>query len=251
MPPMDRLTPDGSCRVFELRQYTLQPGRRDELIELFDTHLVEPQEDAGMRVVGQFRDLDRPDRFVWVRGYKDMAARLAGLTAFYVDGEVWARHRAAANATMRDSDDVLLLRPVLLDERFSGAGVRRALAGAASIGDYGVYLVAIHHMNSRAEDAERVWRAGTRPVLEGAGAQIVAVLRTEHAPNAFPRLPVREDVEALVVVARFNSPGDMRASAGRLATSPAAAQAQRRLAAYQTAPSEYLVLEPTARSALR
>lgn len=97
---MGSLTPHSSCRVFELRQYTLHPGRRDELIELFDTHLVEP------------------------------------------------------------------------------------------------------------------------------------------------RLPVREDVEVLVVVTRFKSPEDMRASAGRLATNPAAAEAQRRLAAYQTAPNEYLVLEP-------
>jgi hypothetical protein len=45
--------------VFELRRYTLRPGRRDELIELFDTHLVEPQEEVGMHVVGQFRDTAR------------------------------------------------------------------------------------------------------------------------------------------------------------------------------------------------
>jgi hypothetical protein len=32
------------CPVVELRQYTLQPDRRDELISLFDRELVEPQE---------------------------------------------------------------------------------------------------------------------------------------------------------------------------------------------------------------
>ncbi|UKD55425.1 NIPSNAP family protein [Amycolatopsis sp. FU40] len=97
--------------VVELRQYTLRPGQRDVLIDLFDRELVEPQEAAGCTVVGQFRDEDDPDRFVWFRSFPDMTARHAALTAFYLEGEAWRTHRDAANATMLDSDDVLLLRP--------------------------------------------------------------------------------------------------------------------------------------------
>ncbi|MDX6763979.1 NIPSNAP family protein, partial [Streptomyces sp. F8] len=108
MPPIDA---DRPLAVIELRQYTLRPGRRDDLIELFDGELVEPQEEEGMAVLGQFRDLDDPDRFVWLRGFPDMAARHDALAAFY-GGPVWARHRDRANATMSDSDDVLLLRPL-------------------------------------------------------------------------------------------------------------------------------------------
>ncbi|RVA26527.1 NIPSNAP family protein, partial [Mesorhizobium sp. M7D.F.Ca.US.004.03.1.1] len=55
--------------VVELRQYTLKPGRRDTLIDIFDGRLIEGQEDAGMTIIGQFRDLDRPDMFVWMRGF--------------------------------------------------------------------------------------------------------------------------------------------------------------------------------------
>ena len=55
--------------VVELRQYTLRPGQRDVLIGLFDREFVESQEAAGMAIVGQFRDLDDPDRFVWIRGF--------------------------------------------------------------------------------------------------------------------------------------------------------------------------------------
>ena len=47
--------------VVELRQYTLKPGRRETLIDIFDSHFIEGQEDAGMTIIGQFRDLDRPD----------------------------------------------------------------------------------------------------------------------------------------------------------------------------------------------
>ncbi len=50
--------------IVELRMYTLHPGRRDELIALFDREFVETQEAVGMQVIGQFYDLDDPDRFV-------------------------------------------------------------------------------------------------------------------------------------------------------------------------------------------
>jgi hypothetical protein len=52
------------CPIAELRQYTLHPGKRDVLIELFDREFIESQEAVGMRIIGQFRDLDNPDRFV-------------------------------------------------------------------------------------------------------------------------------------------------------------------------------------------
>jgi hypothetical protein len=95
--------------IVELRRYRLRPGRREELIELFDREFVESQEALGMRILGQFRDLDRPDDFVWLRGFDGMASRPGALAAFY-GGPVWAKHRDAANATMIDSDDVLLLQ---------------------------------------------------------------------------------------------------------------------------------------------
>ena len=64
--------------VLELRQYTLHPGRRDDLIALFEREFIEPQEAAGIAVLGTFRDLDAPDRFVWLRGFADMPARAHG-----------------------------------------------------------------------------------------------------------------------------------------------------------------------------
>src|SRR6478736_3181951 len=88
---------DAPLRVLELRRYTLQPGRRDEFIELFERCFVEPQEALGMRIVGIFRELDDPDRVVWIRAFPDMPARADALAAFY-GGPVWQRHRSAANA---------------------------------------------------------------------------------------------------------------------------------------------------------
>ncbi|MGW3360813.1 NIPSNAP family protein [Streptomyces bungoensis] len=95
--------------IVELRQYTLHPGARETLIELFEREFVTGQRAVGITVGGRFRDLDDPDRFVWLRAFPDMVQRRRALEAFYT-GSVWQRHRDAANATMIDSDDVLLLR---------------------------------------------------------------------------------------------------------------------------------------------
>src|SRR5258708_37134253 len=87
--------------VVELRQYTLHPGSRDHLIGLFERELIESQEAAGMAVLGQFRDIDDPDRFVWLRGFPDMAARAGALRRFY-GGPAWRAHRDAPKPTIVD-----------------------------------------------------------------------------------------------------------------------------------------------------
>jgi hypothetical protein len=44
------------------------PGGREVLISLFEEQFIENQEATGMIVIGQFRDLNSPDCFVWSRG---------------------------------------------------------------------------------------------------------------------------------------------------------------------------------------
>jgi hypothetical protein len=80
------------CPVVELRQYTLHPGKRDVLIDLFDREFVETQEEVGIKIIGQFRDLDHQGRFVWLRGFPDMTSRAEALNDFY-SGPVWKERR--------------------------------------------------------------------------------------------------------------------------------------------------------------
>ena len=101
-------------QVIELRNYVMQPGRRDVLIDLFEREFIEPQEALGGRVLGTFRNIDNPDRFVWLRGFADLDARYSALDGFYTS-DIWKAHRTEANATMIDSDDVLAVRD---DSRF-------------------------------------------------------------------------------------------------------------------------------------
>src|SRR5262245_15249567 len=123
--------------VYELRQYTLHPGQRDVLIDVFEREFVETQEAVGMSLPGMFRDLGDPDRFVWLRGFPSMPARRDALTAFYT-GPAWKAHRDVANGTMIDSDNVLLLRPTGPDAGFALDGLARppvdaALASASTV----------------------------------------------------------------------------------------------------------------------
>lgn len=80
-PEAARGTGESCCNVVELRQYTVRPGRREDLIELFDGTFADPLDATGMTVIGQFRDLDRPDRFVWIASPGNYAAYQATLDA--------------------------------------------------------------------------------------------------------------------------------------------------------------------------
>ena len=154
-----------------------------------------------MTVIGQFRDLDDPDRFVWLRGFTDMATRARALDAFY-GGLVWARHSESANATMIDSDNVLLLRPARPDSGFSLEGRRPERHSADAPSDLVVatiYYPSTEHVHEFAD----FFASSIEPTVNGTDAAIIAVLVTESAPNNFPRLPVREGEHVLVAVTAF------------------------------------------------
>ncbi len=178
------------CPVVELRQYMLHPGQRDTLIELFDREFLESQETTGMTVIGQFRDLDDPDCFVWLRGFADMPSRLRALNAFY-GGPVWKKHRQAANATMIDSDNVLLLRPARRASGFMLESVRRAAPGARGV-SHGLLAATIYYIDVAAAEFTAFFEAELRPLLHKAGAGRLSYFVTENSPNNYPALPVRE-----------------------------------------------------------
>ncbi|HZY17282.1 MAG TPA: NIPSNAP family protein [Ramlibacter sp.] len=201
-----RPAPATAPGVVELRQYTLHPGQRERLIALFEREFVEPQEAAGMQVLGQFRDEDAPDRFVWLRGFRDMDGRRDALHAFY-DGPVWAAHRDAANATMVDSDDVLLLRPAWTGSGLPPGGPRAPLA-AVDTGRVapGRVRIAVFPLQGPAPEALLLAvRDAAGRHLASLGARASGWYVSESAPNTFPRLPVRADTHVLVGVALFDA----------------------------------------------
>ena len=236
--------------VFELRQYTLHPGQREVLISMFDRHFLESQEAVGIRVIGQFRGLDRPDHFVWIRSFEDMVTRDASLRAFY-GGPLWKAHREAANATMIDSDDVLLLRPAARGEPFGRLDDTRpgpdADARPASLVLGTVWLL------NRPVDGDflRFFEEQVRPVLVGAGGPPRACLQTEESRNTFPQLPVRNGEHAFVWFATFAGEEGWSAYEAELERSLEWNAAVLPRLAAQVRGTQRLRLQPTARSLLR
>lgn len=269
------------CGVVELRQYTMQPGQRDTLIAIFERHFIAAQEAAGMTIFGQFRDRARADRFVFLRGFADMASRHTSLEQFYA-GDVWCEQQDAANATMIDWHDVLLLRPARLGKMFDVD-----LTDRPPIGDAGTatpptvtatVFAGIHGLRAPADDATiDVFERHVLRVLRANGISLDAWLVTEPAPNTFTRLPVREGEHVIVWVGTREAvaevDGEVDAASSRAsawsaastatsATSSATATSARDIAATlsrigdlkalsrDSDPLIVLALEPTSRSLL-
>lgn len=214
--------------VYELRQYTLHPGQREVLIDVFEREFVETQEAVGMSLPGMFLDLGDPDRFVWLRSFPSMAVRSDALSAFYT-GPAWKAHRDVANGTMIDSDDVLLLRPTGPRAGFALDGLARPPVDAALASASTVVAVLLY----ASSPVDSVLASFGRDVLGLSPKPPLASLCTLYEENNFPALPVRTGEHVLVWFS-FEEPGDL------LAQLPS-----------WVVKHEVLRLAPTARSLLR
>ncbi|GGF10244.1 NIPSNAP family containing protein [Aliidongia dinghuensis] len=234
--------------ILELRRYQLHPGRRDDLIRLFDREFVESQEALGAEILGQFRDLDDPDQFVWLRGFADMPARAAALNAFY-GGPVWQAHRAAANATMLDSSNALLLCPFSPECGFAAPAAPRPPVDVTAVDLTAVpasIIVATLYRLSRPAEAgfTEYFARRIAPTLAAADMSPIAAYRTLAVENNFPALPVRTDAPVFVTFARFADLAAYEAARARL--EPMGAWDD-----WLVEPAITLRLSPTARSRLR
>ncbi len=221
-----------SFDTIELRRYATQPGKRDVLIELFEREFIDSQEAAGMIPVGQFRDLDDPDAFIWFRGFPEMKSRAAALESFYRGSRVWKENRDAANATLIDSDNVLLLKAARPESCFDLRGRNRRPEAVREPSYVGLAISMQDRQPSKAF-VDR-FEAGILPSLRES-VERIAYFVTDERPNEFPALPVREGEHAFVVAAVCRGTGALQAFAR----------------AFAGLTCEVVRLEPTARSLFR
>lgn len=234
--------------LFELRRYRLRPGTREALIALFDAEFVETQEACGMAVLAQFRDLDDPDAFVWMRGFADLPARLVALQGFY-GGPVWARHAPAARATMVNTADCLLLRPAGAAPAFAAPAARPAPGAIAPAS--GAALVTVHHLTPGREAAfAELAEAAIRPRLAAGPGRLVATLATDPGPNDFAPLPVRPD-PVFVTLETFPDAAALAQALGERAGPDWMTEMQPEIDRLCWRPARVMRLAATGRSALR
>lgn len=232
--------------VIELRQYTLRPGRRDAMIEIFEGNLIEPQEAAGATIIGHFRDVEKPDRFVWLRGFLDMPARLRALTDFY-SSAIWKEHSRAINETLIDCDDVLLLRPAA-----PGTAYLPTERPHAAADEDALVVATIYSLAAAADvDFSDFFARSLEPALKEAGAPCLASFVTEPSENDFPGLPVREGENVFVRLSRFRDREVYERHRAALPAVPTWSALEAELERRLDRPPQILRLAPAARSRLR
>jgi hypothetical protein len=234
--------------IVELRQYTLHPGKRDVLMDLFEANFVEGQELTGMKIIGQFRDLDDDNKFVWLRGFRGMPERAQSLADFY-EGPIWQANRNTANGTMVDSDNVFMLRPARPASAFTLAG-ERPPPGSDDHSERGIVEATLLYLDADADEASTLsfFEAAVAPEVVAAGANVLAYFVTDQRENNYPILPLREGERVFVWFAgytdrsAYESASEDQLAAGRQRASEALGLQR---------PPEVLRLAPTPRSLLR
>jgi hypothetical protein len=237
-------------KVLEFRQYKLTDGSQEKFVSLFDREFVETQEAVGIRLIGQFNDVDRPDRFTWVREFPNMTERAKMLDAFY-NGPVWHQWRGIANPLLDDNDNVFLLREA---KEGSGFGPSRPRPPQGAKRSHGHTYVAV---------IEYLWKDPTEgfadffvetmtPALQRNGLTILGSYVPEEEPNNFPRLPTRPDRKVLVWFTSVKRPGDFDLALRKLHASKEWKDGLgARMNAAEERPAQVLHLSPTPRSALQ
>ena len=229
--------------VVELRQYRIVPGKRDEFIALFEGKFIESQEELGIKLVGQFRDIDDSDRFVWLRAFDNMGARQRLLTAFY-SGPVWQANRNAANPMLDDNDNVLLLRPAA-----PGLAFVEGSRNSAPARDL-VFASIEYLWKSPDEGFTQFFELRLMPALRAAGLDVIAGYVPEEAENNFPRLPIRRE-KLFVWFARGSTKNAVDHALQRLGRNAQGRRLLAELREFEERDPQQLRWRATPRSALR
>jgi quinol monooxygenase YgiN len=238
------IQPTSHYTVIELRRYKIKEGRREDFARYFDTLFPEAFQQLGALALGQFTEPEVPDRFTWLRAFRDMDARAVANSAFYY-GPVWKEHRQTLNDLMVDSDDVLLLHPI---DAAHGVPVLPAVDPVREPhGAHGVVVAQIipvqpHSVQRFAEAAMPAFAA-----YRNAGARDAGVLATLDVRNNFPQLPVRTDGPFVVWLGVFDS----LETVNRFRTHAAQAASQFANSGLLRGQPTLLILSPTPRSRLR
>jgi hypothetical protein len=74
--------------LIEIRQYQIQPGKRDDWVRFFEDTLAPYQTSKGMDILGAFIDTEDENGFVWIRRFENEEHRVE-LMASMVDSGEW------------------------------------------------------------------------------------------------------------------------------------------------------------------
>ena len=232
-------------QAIEFRRYVTTEGERDHFAAYFESFFPEAFEQLGAIAFGSFYERGTTIHFTWIRGFHTVFDRPVVNGAFYY-GPLWREHKAAVNAILPDSDNVMLLKP-LTPER--GVMVLPAVDPVTETqGAQGIVVAEIFSVKKGSEEAFAQKAETVFARYRAAGVREAGVLVTLDVPNNFPQLPIRNDGPFLVWLGILKDDQVLETKFNPLQEK--ANQAFAATGLLRGAP-EVVVMDPTKRSRLR
>ena len=97
--------------IFELRQYHLHPGQRDNWVKCMEEEIIPFQISKGMVIAGSFRGEADESVYVWLRRFNDETEREKLYEAVY-QSDYWKNEIAPKIPEMLDREQMKLTRIV-------------------------------------------------------------------------------------------------------------------------------------------
>jgi hypothetical protein len=184
------MTSEKPSQLVEFRNYRIRAGATDPFIEHFERHLLESQEALGMEIIGQFRLLDDPDRFAWIRRFRSPLSRAEALENFY-GGPVWKEFGPRANELMVEYTDVHLLVPDRSAPAFGADHVPHGRRDREPTRSRSIVVAALYEIEQAGRIPPHLVEAFETAAIQGPVSELGRLV-TAPVANEFPRLPVHE-----------------------------------------------------------
>jgi hypothetical protein len=94
---------------FELRQYRVKPGKREEWAEFMDKVVIPYQVSKGMVVVGSFVGEEEEDLYVWIRRFESEEERVKLYAAAY-ESDRWVNELGPKCGELLDRERTIVTR---------------------------------------------------------------------------------------------------------------------------------------------
>lgn len=189
-----------NINVIELRNYILKPGMRETFIKYFKRNFIKSQNEMGGYTPALFKVKDAEDNFFWIRAFSDMQSRSKFLPEFYY-GPVWKQYGSTANSMLLNNDNVHLLKPLIYDNDVLQQGKPVDLSKIKV--DSGIAVIDFYIANSKLDKLISFFSSTYISIFKKIFIENYTLWISETAENDFPRLPVFQDKNLLVVISFY------------------------------------------------
>ncbi len=95
--------------LFELRQYTINEGRREEFVRLMEEQIIPFQVSQGMTILGSFISEEDENTYVWIRRFHSEEEREQQYESVYASDH-WKNEIAPQVGEMMSRDSISVKR---------------------------------------------------------------------------------------------------------------------------------------------